>query len=53
MKAKARIILFQGGVECRQRRSMLMRQNLFIEKLVNLVKMVTCESGNRKKKVCC
>ena len=28
-----------------------MRQNYFIEKLVSLVKLVTSESGNRKKKV--
>ena len=44
-------IFFQGGTECRQRRSMLMRQSYFLEKLVTMVKLVTCESGNRKKKV--
>ena len=30
---------------------MLMRQSYFLEKLVTMVKLVTCESGNRKKKV--
>ena len=30
---------------------MLMRQSYFLEKLVSLVKLVTSESGNRKKKV--
>ena len=28
-----------------------MRQSYFLEKLVSLVKLVTSESGNRKKKV--
>ncbi|KAH3837707.1 hypothetical protein DPMN_111108 [Dreissena polymorpha] len=43
--------LVKGGLECRQRRSMLIRQHIFMEKLVNLVKIITRESGNRKKKI--
>jgi len=30
---------------------MLIRQHTFMDKLVNLVKIITRESGNRKKKV--
>ncbi|KAL3866076.1 hypothetical protein ACJMK2_043415 [Sinanodonta woodiana] len=44
-------VLSKGGSECRQRRSTLVRQQLFMEKLVNLVKIIARESGNRKKKI--
>jgi hypothetical protein len=40
-----------GGQECRLKRATLARQQMFIEKLVSMVKAVTRESGNRKKKV--
>ncbi|KAL5005430.1 hypothetical protein ScPMuIL_018886 [Solemya velum] len=43
--------LSKGGQDCRVRRAVLARQQFFMEKLVNLVKMVTRESGNRKKKI--
>jgi len=45
------VVVCQGAQECRHRRSMLIRQQNFMEKLVNLVKIITRESGNRKKKV--
>lgn len=41
----------QESNESRQRRSMIARQQTFIDRLVDLVKIVTRESGNRKKKV--
>ncbi|XP_053405628.1 phosphatidylinositol 3-kinase catalytic subunit type 3-like [Mercenaria mercenaria] len=44
-------VLVKGGQDCRHRRAMLIRQQTFMDKLVNLVKMVTRESGNRKKKI--
>lgn len=44
-------VFFQGGRECRLRRSLLARQQTFIDRLVSLVKNVARESGNRKKKV--
>ncbi|XP_071110359.1 phosphatidylinositol 3-kinase catalytic subunit type 3-like [Haliotis cracherodii] len=43
--------LSKGGQECRLRRSSLAEQQLFISKLVDLVKLVARESGNRKKKI--
>ncbi|KAJ8304893.1 hypothetical protein KUTeg_018476 [Tegillarca granosa] len=43
--------LFKGGQDCRLRRATIARQQQFIEKLVKLVKLVTRESGNRKRKV--
>lgn len=42
--------LAKGNVDYQQRRSFLSRQQTFIDKLVKLVKTVTRESGNRKKK---
>lgn len=42
--------LAKGHCECQQRRAFLARQQTFIDKLVKLVKTVTRESGNRKKK---
>ncbi|KAK3601062.1 hypothetical protein CHS0354_029288 [Potamilus streckersoni] len=44
-------VLSKSGLECRQRRSTLVRQQLFMEKLVILVKIIARESGNRKKKI--
>ena len=44
-------IPFQGGYECRLCRSAIAGQQVFMERLVKLVKMVARESGNRKKKV--
>lgn len=43
--------LFKESNESRQRRSMIARQQTFIDRLVDLVKIVTRESGNRKKKI--
>lgn len=43
--------LVKGGQECRLKRATLARQQMFIEKLVNMVKAVTRENGNRKKKI--
>lgn len=43
--------LVKGGVDCRHRRAMLIRQQTFMDKLVKMVKLVTRESGNRKKKI--
>ena len=43
----------QGGQECRLRRAAVAGQQVFMERLVKLVKMVARESGNRKKKVMC
>lgn len=46
------VILFsQGGVECRLRRAAIAGQQIFIEKLVKLAKLVARESGSRPKKV--
>ncbi|KAL0278800.1 UNVERIFIED_CONTAM: hypothetical protein PYX00_000504 [Menopon gallinae] len=42
--------LHKGGTELQKRRQYLQRQKNFIDKLVQLVKMVARESGNRKKK---
>ncbi|XP_060571535.1 phosphatidylinositol 3-kinase catalytic subunit type 3-like [Ruditapes philippinarum] len=44
-------VLVKGGQDCRHRRAMLIRQQTFMDKLVNLVRMVMRESGNRKKKI--
>ncbi|XP_062590997.1 phosphatidylinositol 3-kinase catalytic subunit type 3-like [Saccostrea cucullata] len=43
--------LFKESPESRQRRSMIARQQTFIDRLVDLVKTVMRESGNRKKKI--
>ncbi|CAG2227171.1 PIK3C3 [Mytilus edulis] len=43
--------LVKGGQECRLKRATLARQQMFIERLVSMVKAVTRESGNRKKKI--
>ena len=43
--------LFCGGIDLKTRRSMLKRQLNFIEKLVQLMKVVARENGNRKKKI--
>ena len=43
--------MFQGGQECRLRRAAVAGQQVFMERLVKLVKLVARESGNRKKKV--
>ncbi len=43
--------LNSGGSECRLRRSAIAGQQVFMERLVKLVKMVARESGNRKKKI--
>ncbi|RVE45332.1 hypothetical protein evm_010037 [Chilo suppressalis] len=42
--------LAQGNAELQRTRSFLARQQVFIDKLVKLVKTVTRESGNRNKK---
>jgi phosphatidylinositol 3-kinase len=42
--------LAQGNIIWQKRRSFLLRQKIFIEQLVSLVKAVARESGNRKKK---
>lgn len=42
--------LAKGNAEMQQRRTFLTRQQTFIDKLVKLIKTVTRESGNRKKK---
>nr|QFR39795.1 phosphatidylinositol 3-kinase catalytic subunit [Azumapecten farreri] len=42
--------LYKGGPDSRLRRATISRQQMFIEKLVDLVKMISRESGNRKKK---
>lgn len=42
--------LARGNADWQQRRAFLARQQTFIDKLVKLVKTVTRESGNRKKK---
>ena len=41
----------QGGHECRLRRAAIAGQQVFMDKMVKLVKMVARESGNRKKKI--
>ena len=41
----------QGGEECRKRRAAIAGQQVFMDRLIRLVKMVARESGNRKKKV--
>ncbi|KAB0802749.1 hypothetical protein PPYR_04935 [Photinus pyralis] len=43
--------LVRGNVEWQRRRDILARQQKFIDKLVKLVKCVSRESGNRKKKI--
>ncbi|XP_077989101.1 phosphatidylinositol 3-kinase catalytic subunit type 3-like [Glandiceps talaboti] len=43
--------LIKGGRECRIRRSLLARQQTFVDRLVILMKGVVRESGNRKKKI--
>ncbi|XP_041368204.1 phosphatidylinositol 3-kinase catalytic subunit type 3-like [Gigantopelta aegis] len=43
--------LSKGGPECRQRRSWLAEQQVLIHGIVNLVKQVARESGNRLKKI--
>ncbi|XP_052794304.1 phosphatidylinositol 3-kinase catalytic subunit type 3-like isoform X2 [Mya arenaria] len=43
--------LVKGGQEFRHRRAMLIRQQNFMDRLVNLVKIIARESGNRKKKI--
>ena len=45
------IYFVQGGIECRLRRAAIAGQQVFMEKIVKLVKMVARESGNRKRKV--
>ncbi|KAK7481316.1 hypothetical protein BaRGS_00027396 [Batillaria attramentaria] len=45
------LALTRGGPDYRQMRSVLARQQTFLERLVVLVKMVTRESGNRSKKI--
>ncbi|XP_074649742.1 phosphatidylinositol 3-kinase catalytic subunit type 3-like isoform X2 [Tubulanus polymorphus] len=44
-------VLMKGGLEYRQRRSLIVKQQGFMSKLVELVKMVARESGNRRKKI--
>ena len=39
-------------MECRIRRTAIAGQQVFVEKLVKLAKMVARESGTRPKKVC-
>lgn len=43
--------LIKGNTEYRLRRSLLARQQAFVDKLVMLMKTVARESGNRKKKI--
>ncbi|XP_050401002.1 phosphatidylinositol 3-kinase catalytic subunit type 3 isoform X3 [Patella vulgata] len=43
--------LSQRSHDCKVRRSTLASQQMFIDRLVKLVKIVTRESGNRKKKI--
>ncbi|XP_070542785.1 phosphatidylinositol 3-kinase catalytic subunit type 3-like [Ptychodera flava] len=43
--------LVRGGRQCRIRRSLLARQQTFVDRLVLLTKTVARESGNRKKKI--
>lgn len=43
--------LLRGNTEWQRRRDILGRQQKFIDKLVKLVKCVSRESGNRKKKI--
>jgi len=43
--------LNSGGIECRLRRAAIAGQQVFMERVVKLVKMVARESGNRKKKI--
>ncbi|XP_064619117.1 phosphatidylinositol 3-kinase catalytic subunit type 3-like [Lineus longissimus] len=43
--------LMKGGKDFRLRRSQFVGQQKFMERLINLVKMVARESGNRKKKI--
>lgn len=42
---------YQGNHECRRRRSMLGREQKFLDKITELVKQIQQFSGNRKKKV--
>ncbi|KAK3098684.1 hypothetical protein FSP39_021968 [Pinctada imbricata] len=42
--------LFKGGQDSRLRRSVIARQQIFVDKLLELVKTVMRESGNRKQK---
>ncbi|CAG0913122.1 unnamed protein product [Notodromas monacha] len=43
--------LMKGGKECRCRRSLLAKQQHFVDKLVGLMKTIARESGNRRKKI--
>nr|XP_006823983.1 PREDICTED: phosphatidylinositol 3-kinase catalytic subunit type 3-like [Saccoglossus kowalevskii] len=43
--------LVKGGRQCRIRRALLARQQIFVDRLVFLMKTVARESGNRKKKI--
>ncbi len=43
--------LLKGNSEMKARRSLLGRQQTFVEKLVQLMKVVARENGNRKKKI--
>jgi len=43
--------LINGGSECRLRRAAIAGQQVFMELLVKLVKLIARESGNRKKKI--
>lgn len=44
------MMLAQGNIVWQKRRAFLLRQKVFIDQLVSLVKAVARESGNRKKK---
>ena len=45
------LFLLKGNHECRRRRSMLGREQKFLDKITELVKQIQQFSGNRKKKV--
>jgi phosphatidylinositol 3-kinase len=43
--------ILQGGEECRRRRAAIAGQQVFMDRLIRLAKMVARESGNRKRKI--
>lgn len=51
MKTFSQTLAKSGSMEWHKRRDFLSRQQKFIDKLVKLVKTVSRESGNRKKKI--
>ena len=44
-------VFFQGGQQCQMRRASIFGQQVFVENLVKLAKLIAKESGNRHKKV--